>query len=243
MVDSDARPDSVDRDGRSPGACAARRSAAQRGGRASFQRLPEFRAASCLRGRRRWQAELAGRRQRAHACRRHRRGDEAMRRPRPANLHSAYRQQLHRHPPGLAAAGAGTRRGRPGYRPAATATLLVDAWPAARHRPDRLEPRLHGGQERHRQRTAILGRPLHPTGLRPLPLRPRVDFRLGKRRHRPGGRGRKSSRDGLSPGRAGRPVGRRLGVAGRRHARRQGRRRDLEGRCAIPPGRGRNGSR
>ena len=113
---------------------------------------------------------------------------------------------------------------------------LVDARPPARRRPDRLEPWLHGRQERDQQRAAVVDRPLHAHGLRPLSLRPRMDRRLGGRRHG-AGRGRaQGTRDGLSPRRAGRPVGRRLGIAGGAGARRTGRRRDLDRRG--PPWRG-----
>ncbi len=62
---------------------------------------------------------------------------------------------------GMASAGAGARRRRARHRPAAARTVLVDARPAARDRPDRVEPRLHGGQERDRRRAATLDGPLH----------------------------------------------------------------------------------
>ena len=73
-------------------------------------------------------------------------------------------------------------------------------------------------------------------GLRPLSLRPGMDRRLGGRRHGAGRRRAQGARDGLSPRRAGRPIGRRLGVAGGAGARRAGRRRDLDRRG--PPRRG-----
>ena len=92
------------------------------------------------------------------------------------------------------------------------------------------------GKNATNQRAAAMDRPFHPHGLRPLPLRPRMDRRLGGRCHGAGRRRAQGTRDGLSPRRAGRPVGRRLGIAGGPGTRCTGRRRDLDRRG--PPRRG-----
>jgi hypothetical protein len=212
------------------GRSASARTCAERRSRAPPLGLPEFRTAPRLRRVARRASELVGRRGRRRSGARRSIGTEALPGAHQAGVQTPHRQQLHGDRTRLARAGAGPFRRGGRYRAAAATTLLVDARPATRHRTAGVEPRLHGGPELDRQRTAALGRPFHARGLRPLPLRSRMDRRLGKRRHRAGRGRRQGEGHGLPESHSRRPVGRRLGIARGAAARRCGRRRHFRRR-------------
>ena len=128
------------------GQCPDDRGAARRRSREELRRFREFQPAPRLRGRAGRQGRVVGGRGRPGPGRCGRLGDEAVRGEEQARLCPVRRQQLHRCGKGMASAGAGARRRRARHRPAAARTVLVDARPAARDRPDRVEPRLHGGR-------------------------------------------------------------------------------------------------